>query len=85
MDFPQIPTLDEDFTPDLARKIIELYQGEINRMVRVDTRQVGPFKAVRVFAPDSIKHATLFTIKGRFWFQTPKWVLRRWWPEESMK
>ncbi len=31
-DLPEIPTEDDDFTPELARKIIALYQNEIERL-----------------------------------------------------
>lgn len=32
MDFPTIPDDDSDFTPNKAREIIQLYQGEIGRL-----------------------------------------------------
>jgi len=54
----------------------------ISNDTRVDTRKVGWFYALRVFAaPDSTGHMTLLSIGGLFWLKAPKWWLRRWWPE----
>lgn len=49
----------------------------------IEARLIGPFMAMRLFVrwPDTAKHVTLISLRGRIWVKMPRWMLR-WWPAE---
>ena len=48
---------------------------------RIEGGLIGWFRALRIYVPPATEHMTLVHI-GPVWVQPPRWVLRKWWPEE---